>query len=76
MPGVKNLPIPIASVESGNKEFKWSKYWCFYCQINPILIGTANYWKSSVTKEIFQYVDNYIWKITYRFLKRLHPKKP
>ncbi|PEC42547.1 group II intron maturase-specific domain-containing protein [Priestia megaterium] len=43
--------------------------------MNPILIGTANYWKSSVTKEIFQYVDNYIWKITYRFLKTLHPKK-
>jgi RNA-directed DNA polymerase len=48
----------------------------FIVRVNPILIGTANYWKSSVAKEIFQYVDYYIWKITYRFLKRLHPKKP
>ncbi|MFB5563475.1 group II intron reverse transcriptase/maturase [Bacillus cereus] len=43
--------------------------------LNPIIIGTANYWSPSVAKEIFSEMDFHIWKIQYKFLRRLHPKK-
>lgn len=43
--------------------------------LNPITIGTANYWSPSVAKEVFSEMDSHIWKIQYKFLRRLHPKK-
>jgi RNA-directed DNA polymerase len=43
--------------------------------LNPIIIGTANYWSSSVAKEVFSEMDFHIWKVQFKFLKRLHPKK-
>ncbi|AOY77259.1 group II intron reverse transcriptase/maturase [Clostridium formicaceticum] len=43
--------------------------------LNPIIIGTANYWSSVVSKEVYTAMDNYVWVNVYRFLRRLHPKK-
>lgn len=44
-------------------------------RINPIIVETANYWSTVVSKEVYAEIDNYIWDRTVRFLKRLHPKK-
>ena len=44
-------------------------------RINPIIRGTANYWKTVVSKEIFGALDHYIWSKTYKFLRQLHPTK-
>ena len=44
-------------------------------KLNPVIIGTANYWNTQVSKEIFGDIDNYLWIKTRRFLNRLHPKK-
>lgn len=43
--------------------------------LNPIIIGKANYWSPMVSKETFSKMDNHIYKVSRRFLKRLHPKK-
>ena len=43
--------------------------------LNPIIIGTANYWSPKVAKEAFSAMDTHIWKIQFKFLRRLHPKK-
>ena len=43
--------------------------------LNPLIRGTANYWKPFVSSRIFNQMDNYIWKKTYKFLRRLHPRK-
>ena len=43
--------------------------------INPLIRGTANYWKPFISSRIFNKMDNYIWKKTYKFLRRLHPHK-
>jgi RNA-directed DNA polymerase len=43
--------------------------------LNPIIIGTANYWSPKVAKEAFSTMDAHIWKIQYKFLRRLHQKK-
>lgn len=44
-------------------------------KLNPIITGKANYWKPMNAKKTFTDIDQHIWNITYRFLKRLHPKK-
>ena len=43
--------------------------------INPMIRGTANYWRPFISSKIFNKMDNYIWKKTYKFLRRLHPHK-
>jgi RNA-directed DNA polymerase len=43
--------------------------------LNPITLGTANYWSPTVAKKVFSEMDSHIWKTQYKFLRRLHPKK-
>ncbi|MGD6968998.1 group II intron reverse transcriptase/maturase [Rossellomorea vietnamensis] len=43
--------------------------------LNPITVGTANYWSPTVAKKVFSAMDTHIWKVQYKFLRRLHPKK-
>ncbi|MBQ6448969.1 MAG: group II intron reverse transcriptase/maturase [Bacillus sp. (in: Bacteria)] len=43
--------------------------------LNPLIKGTANYWKPTVAKKIFSDMDYYIWNKIYKFLRRLHPNK-
>ncbi|ONI40285.1 group II intron reverse transcriptase/maturase [Candidatus Epulonipiscium fishelsonii] len=43
--------------------------------LNPIIIGTANYWSPSVAREIYSEMDTYIWIGIKKFLVRSHPKK-
>ena len=45
-------------------------------RLNPLIRGTANYWKPTVAKVIFTHMDNYIWIKIYKFVRRLHPNKP
>jgi RNA-directed DNA polymerase len=44
-------------------------------RLNPIITGTANYWRTQVAKEIFNDIDFYLWKKTKRWITRLHPRK-
>jgi len=44
-------------------------------RINPIITGTANYWKPSVAKAIFADIDYYTWQKVKRWIKRSHPTK-
>ena len=43
--------------------------------VNPIIRGTANFWRPYVSKEIFLKMDSYIWLKNSKFLKWLHPNK-
>lgn len=45
-------------------------------RLNPMIIGKANYWSPMVSKETFSKMDSHIYKVTRRFLERLHPRKP
>ena len=42
---------------------------------NNVIIGTANYWKQSSSKQTFYEVDNYVWTLIRRYLLRQHPNK-
>ena len=43
--------------------------------LNPVIRGTANYWRHVVAKEVFYAMDAYIFKKVYRFLSRMHKNK-
>ena len=43
--------------------------------LNPIIRGWANYHRHIVAKDIFQKLDSYTWKITWRWGERRHPNK-
>lgn len=42
----------------------------------PVIRGYSNHWKHVVSKEIYSHMDYYIFTLTVRFLKRMHPNKP
>ena len=44
-------------------------------KLNPVIRGTANYWRHVVSKDIFSKMDSYLWWKVYKFLLRLHPNK-
>jgi RNA-directed DNA polymerase len=44
--------------------------------ICPITRGWASYYRSVVSKKTFTSVDDYLWKLTYKWACRSHPGKP
>ena len=44
-------------------------------QLNPKLIGWANYYRGSVAKKVFSYVDYQIYKELWKWTKRRHANK-
>jgi len=44
--------------------------------IGPITRGWASFYRSVVSKETFNSVDDYLWKLTYKWARRSHPNKP
>ncbi len=43
--------------------------------LTPIIRGWAAYYRGVVASEIFNTLDTYVWKLTYRWAKRSHPDK-
>jgi RNA-directed DNA polymerase len=43
--------------------------------LNPILTGWANYYRHGVSKQIFAYVDDQIWKTIWKWCLRRHRNK-
>jgi RNA-directed DNA polymerase len=44
--------------------------------INPITRGWASFYRSVVSKKTFTTVDDHLWKLTYKWARRSHPRKP
>ena len=44
-------------------------------KINPIVRGWAGYYRSVVSKEVFNEIDHHLWLLTYRWALRAHPNK-
>ncbi len=45
-------------------------------RLNPIIRGRSAYYRSVVTSEVFTALDDYMWKLTYKWATRAHPNKP
>jgi RNA-directed DNA polymerase len=44
--------------------------------LNPVIRGWAAYYRGVVSSKIFGELDNYVWKLTWRWAKRTHCGKP
>ncbi len=44
-------------------------------KINPIVRGWSAYYRTVVSSEIFTALDNYMWKLAYKWAKHSHPNK-
>ncbi|MFI6546671.1 group II intron reverse transcriptase/maturase [Streptomyces prunicolor] len=45
-------------------------------RLNPIIRGRSAYYRSVVASEVFTALDDYMWKLTYKWATRAHPNKP
>jgi len=44
-------------------------------RLNPIIRGCAAYYRTVVSSEVFAALDNYMWKLTYKWARHVHPNK-
>ena len=44
-------------------------------QLSPVIRGWCNYYRYAVAKRTFANLDHHIWRITYKWAKRRHPRK-
>jgi RNA-directed DNA polymerase len=44
--------------------------------MNPIVRGWSAYYRTVVSSEVFTALDNYMWKLVYKWAKHSHPNKP
>jgi RNA-directed DNA polymerase len=45
-------------------------------RLNPIIRGWAAYYRTVVSSRIFNLLDGYLWKLTYKWATSSHPNKP
>ncbi|MEV0643598.1 group II intron maturase-specific domain-containing protein, partial [Streptomyces sp. NPDC050619] len=45
-------------------------------RLAPIIRGWSAYYRTVVSKEVFTSLDDYLWKLTYKWAKHTHPTKP
>ena len=45
-------------------------------RLNPIIRGWAAYYRGVVSSKVFPALDNYMWKLTYKWAKHSHHNKP
>jgi RNA-directed DNA polymerase len=44
--------------------------------LNPVIRGWAAYYRTVVSSEVFRSLDNYAWKLTYKWARWRHKNKP
>ncbi|MCW8925689.1 MAG: group II intron reverse transcriptase/maturase [Xanthomonadales bacterium] len=74
-PSHKNLKTFLANVRSVLNGNKTKPAWWIIEKLNPMIRGWANYHRSVVAKETFNYVDYRIWKMLWQWCKRRHQKR-
>ena len=45
-------------------------------RLNPIIRGWANYYRTQVSSEVFDALDDYLWRLTWKWATYSHPNKP
>ena len=45
-------------------------------RLTPIVRGWATYYRTVVSSVVFSALDRYLWRLTYKWAKHTHPKKP
>jgi len=58
------------------KKNKTAKQGTIIRKLNPILVGSALYYRFAVSKRTYSLIDHSVWDKLWRWAKRRHPKKP
>lgn len=74
-PSSKSIKSTKTKIHDTFKMNKGSNVGTLISALNPQLIGTANYWKSVVAKQLFSNMNTQVWFHTKKFLIGLHSKK-
>lgn len=74
-PSKKNIRCFINKVSTILRENKTAKQQNLIGILNPIIRGWANYHSHIVAKEVFNKVDDVIYRMLWSWCKRRHPKK-
>lgn len=69
---VKSIKAKLKDIISNNKAIKAIS---LIRMLNPIIRGWCNYHRHIVSKETFSELDNYVFKLLWRWCVRRHPKK-
>jgi RNA-directed DNA polymerase len=43
--------------------------------LTPIIRGWAAYYRIGISSEVFSALDDYMWKLLYKWIKRTHPEQ-
>ena len=65
----KRLATEMLSLRGANVE-------AVLIKLNPIIRGWAAYYRHAVSSRVFNDLDDYMWKLTYKWAKHAHPHKP
>lgn len=71
-PSRKNLQRHLRKIKDIVKVNRTSRQDILIKQLNPVLLGWANYHRHVVAKETFGYVDYRVWKLLWRWSCRRH----
>ena len=74
-PSKKNMANFLRNIRETVKANKTTTQGNLIRILNPKIQGWANYHKGAVAKKAFKRVDHEIWKITWQWAKRRHPRK-
>lgn len=75
-PGKKNVLTFLDKVREALDGNKTAPAWWIVQQLNPKILGWANYHRHVVSSETFSYVDHRLWQMLWRWARRRHRNKP
>jgi RNA-directed DNA polymerase len=58
------------------RSLRGSNAMAIIARLNPIIRGWAAYYRGVVSSKIFSSLDNYVWRLTYKWATHTHPTKP
>jgi len=58
------------------RHMRGSNAMALIAKLNPIIRGWAAYYRGVVSSKVFAALDNYLWQLTYKWVKHSHPNKP
>jgi RNA-directed DNA polymerase len=65
----ERLTAEVLSLRGGNAS-------AVIARLNPIIRGWASYYRHVCASDAFRTLDDHVWRLTYKWAKHTHPKKP
>ncbi|MEV4009847.1 group II intron reverse transcriptase/maturase [Nonomuraea angiospora] len=70
---VRRLKLRLAAE---TRSLRGSNTQAVIARLDPVVRGWAAYYRSMVSSKVFTALDNYVWRLTFKWAKCGHPNKP